>query len=129
MELAFDLRPSFYNHLIYSRSLTLLFPHNNFVRLQIQDLYFVTLLVELTDSIHVLAMPYIKYNSNTGSSFQDPAGLLGLLSLFLWLTLHILKLVILHSHVSLLLVIIFYLYMHPNGSSFLGLMPNIKYTI
>ncbi len=37
---------------------------------QIQDLFFVTLLVELTDSIHVLAMPYIKYNSNTGSSLK-----------------------------------------------------------
>ena len=37
---------------------------------QIEDLFFVTILVELTDSIHVLAMPYIKYNSNTGSSFK-----------------------------------------------------------
>lgn len=35
-----------------------------------EDLFLVTLLVEVTDSIHVLAMPYIKYNSNNGSSLK-----------------------------------------------------------
>lgn len=35
-----------------------------------EDLYLVTLNVELKDSIHVLGMPYIKYNSNTGSNLK-----------------------------------------------------------